>query len=316
VASPANFETASSFVVAPQPQMKFWQRATFRKKVVPWLFVLPILLINIAVVLGPAISAIYYSMTEWTGIGEAKWIGLENYRRLLFHDDAFRHAFRNNLLWLLMFLTVPIALALIAASLLSQIKRGAIVYRLGLFLPYVLPSVVVAAIWRSLLNPDRGITAKLSDWGVPGMDKAFLGNGSTVLPTIAFVDNWHFWGFLMVLFLASMQNIPPELYEAARLDGASKWQEFRDITIPGIRPTLVFMILMTSIWSFLTFDYIWVLTQGGPAGASEVLSVLVFKNAFMNLEAGYASAIGLSMSFFVGIVIAIFIFLRKRGWEI
>lgn len=316
MASPANFETASSFVVAPQPQMKFWQRATFRKKVVPWLFVLPILLINIAVVLGPAISAIYYSMTEWTGIGEAKWIGLENYRRLLFHDDAFRHAFRNNLLWLLMFLTVPIALALIAASLLSQIKRGAIVYRLGLFLPYVLPSVVVAAIWRSLLNPDRGITAKLSDWGVPGMDKAFLGNGSTVLPTIAFVDNWHFWGFLMVLFLASMQNIPPELYEAARLDGASKWQEFRDITIPGIRPTLVFMILMTSIWSFLTFDYIWVLTQGGPAGASEVLSVLVFKNAFMNLEAGYASAIGLSMSFFVGIVIAIFIFLRKRGWEI
>ncbi|MGI8484520.1 MAG: carbohydrate ABC transporter permease [Thermomicrobiales bacterium] len=303
-------------IVVEQPQIRFWQSRTWRRKVVPWLFVLPILLINMAVVLGPAISALYYSMTEWTGISDPKWIGLDNYRRLLFHDPSFRHAFRNNLIWLVMFLTVPIALALIAASLLAPLKRGALIYRMGLFLPYVLPSVVVAAIWRSLLNPDRGIPKVLTDWGVPGFDKALLGNANTVLPSIAFVDNWHFWGFLMVLFLASMQNIPADLYEAARLDGASKWQEFRDITIPGIRPTLVFVILMTSIWSFLTFDYIWVLTQGGPAGASEVLSVLVFKNAFMNLEAGYASAIGLSMSLFVGIVIGIFILLRKRGWDI
>ncbi|MGN6032915.1 MAG: carbohydrate ABC transporter permease, partial [Thermomicrobiales bacterium] len=298
-----------------EPALRFWERATWRRKIVPWLFVLPILLINIGVVLGPALSAIYYSMTEWTGIGPATFTGLDNYRRLL-NDPSFGHAFRNNIIWLLMFLTVPIALALIAASLLSQLGRGSLFYRMTLFLPYVLPSVVVAAIWRSLLNPDRGIPATLTDWGIPGFDRALLGDKGTVLPTIAFVDNWHFWGFLMVLFLASMQNIGPELYEAARLDGASRWQEFRDITIPGIRPTLVFMILMTSIWSFLTFDYIWVLTQGGPAGASEVLAVLVFKNAFMNLEAGYASAIGLSMSFFVGIVIAIFIVLRKRGWEI
>jgi len=309
LATPRTFEVS-------EPNLRLWQRPVWRRRIVPWLFVLPILLINISVVLGPALAAIYYSMTEWTGIGKAEWVGLANYRQLLFDDSSFWHAFRNNLIWLVMFLTVPIALALIAASLLAPLRRGALIYRMGLFLPYVLPSVVVAAIWRSLLHPDRGIPAVLTDWGVPGFDKALLGDKTTVLPTIAFVDNWHFWGFLMVLFLASMQNIGPELYEAARLDGASKWQEFRDITIPGIRPTLVFMILMTSIWSFLTFDYIWVLTQGGPAGASEVLSVLVFKHAFMNLQAGYASAIGLSMSFFVGIVIAIFIVLRRRGWEI
>ena len=120
----------------------------------------------------------------------------------------------------------------------------------------------------------------------------------------------------MVLLLAAMQNISSDLYEAARLDGANRWQEFRDVTIPGIRPTLVFMILMTAIWSFLTFDYIWILTQGGPAGASEVLATLVVKNAMMNFDAGYASAIGLTMSIFVGCVISIFIVLRKRGWEI
>ena len=307
---------AASTSTIREAQLRFWQRATWRRKIVPWLFVLPILLINIGVVLGPAISAIYYSMTEWTGIGEAKWVGLDNFKRLLFHDPSFRHAFRNNVIWLVMFLTVPIAISLVAASLLAPLKRGALVFRMGLFLPYVLPSVVVAAIWRSLLHPDRGIPAVLTNMGIPGFDRALLGDSTTVLPAIAFVDNWHFWGFLMVLFLAAMQNIPADLYEAARLDGASKWQEFRDITIPGIRPTLVFMLLMTSIWSFLTFDYIWVLTQGGPAGASEVLSVLVFKDAFMNLEAGYASAIGLSMSFFVGIIIGIFLILRKRGWDI
>jgi raffinose/stachyose/melibiose transport system permease protein len=166
------------------------------------------------------------------------------------------------------------------------------------------------------MSPDRGIGAKLADFGIEGYDRAFLGDPKTVLPAIAFVDNWHWWGFLMVLFLAAMQNIPPDLYEAARLDGASRWDEFRDVTIPGIRPTLIFMLLMTSIWSFLTFDYIWILTQGGPAGSSEVLSVLVYKNAFQRFEAGYAAAIGLTMSLLVGAVISIFLVLRKRGWEV
>ena len=291
------------------------RRAYVRRKVVPWLFVLPILLINVAVVAGPAVSAVYYSMTDWNGIGEARWVGLENFQALLV-DSGFRHAFRNNVIWLAMFLTVPIAMALGAAGLLAPIRRGALLFRMALFIPYVLPSVVTAALWRGLLSPDQGIPAFLNDRGVPGFDKAFLGGSRTALPAIGFVDNWHWWGFLMVLFLASMQNIPPDLYESARLDGANRWQEFRDVTLPGIRPTLIFMILMTTIWSFLTFDYIWILTQGGPAGASEVLAVLVYKEAFSNFNAGYASALGLTMSVFVGCVIVIFQVLRRRGWEI
>lgn len=292
------------------------KRAFFRKKVLPWLFVAPIVVINVLVVLGPAVSAGYYSLTDWRGIGGANFIGLDNYRRLLLDDPSYKGAFTNNLIWLALFLTVPILMALVGASLLAPIRRGALFFRMALFIPYVLPSVIVASLWRSLLNPDRGIIGWLNDRGVPGMDLALLGRQDTVLPTIAFIDNWHWWGFLMVLFLAGMQNIPPDLYEAARLDGASRWDEFRDVTIPGIRPVLVFMVLMTGIWSFLTFDYIWILTQGGPAGASEVLSVLVYKNAFQGFQAGYASAIGLTMSFFVGIIISIFIVLRRRGWEI
>jgi raffinose/stachyose/melibiose transport system permease protein len=291
------------------------RNAFIRRKIVPWLFVLPILLINVVVVAGPALSSVYYSMTKWNGIGTPQWVGLQNFQTL-FVDPGFHHAFLNNVIWLAMFLTVPIAMGLIAASLLAPVRRGALFYRMLLFVPYVLPSVITAALWRGLLSPDRGIPALLTDVGIPGFDMAFLGDPDTVLPAIAFVDNWHWWGFLMVLFLASMQNIPPDLYESARLDGANRWEEFRDVTLPGIRPTVVFMILMTTIWSFLTFDYIWILTQGGPARASEVLSVLVFKEAFRNFNAGYAAAIGLTMSFFVGCVIAVFQILRRRGWEI
>lgn len=308
--------SVSSTHAQRRTQVTWRKRAFFRKKVLPWLFVAPILLINIGVVLGPAASAAYYSLTDWSGIGTANFVGLDNFRQLFLDDSSFKSAFVNNLFWLGLFLTVPIAMALLGASVLAPIRRGALFFRMTLFIPYVLPSVIVASLWRSLLDPDRGIVGWLNERGVPGTDIALLGRQETVLPTIAFIDNWHWWGFLMVLFLAGMQNIPPDLYEAARLDGANRWQEFRDVTIPGIRPVLVFMVLMTGIWSFLTFDYIWILTQGGPAGSSEVLSILVYKNAFQLFQAGYASAIGLTMSFFVGIIISIFIILRRRGWEI
>lgn len=300
----------------PDTRVSWRKRAFFRKKILPWLFVTPILFLHIVVIVGPAVSAAYYSLTDWSGIGDATFIGLDNFRRIVFEDSSYKSAFVNNLIWLGLFLTVPISIALLGASFLAPLRRGALFFRMTLFIPYVLPSVIVANLWRTLLDPDRGIVGWLNERGVPGTNIALLGRENTALPTIAFIDNWHWWGFLMVLFLAGMQNIPRDLYEAARLDGANRWQEFRDVTIPGIRPVLVFMILMTAIWSFLTFDYIWILTQGGPAGASEVLSVLVYKNAFRTFQAGYASAIGLTMSFFVAIIICIFIVLRRRGWEI
>ncbi len=287
----------------------------FRKNIIPWLFVLPILIINIVVIIGPSLSALYYSMTEWSGVGAATFIGLGNFLNI-FTDPNYGNAFSHNLIWLAFFLTIPIFLALMVSSMLAPVKKGGMFLRAAFFIPYILPSVISASIWRNLLSPTQGIGAELTKFGVRGLDIAYLGNTSTALLAVAFVDFWHWWGFLMVLFLTAMQSVPAELYDAARIDGANRWQEFKNVTIPGIRPTLVFMLLMTGIWSFLAFDYIWVLTQGGPAGASDLLSVLVFKNAFMRFQAGYASAIGLTMSFFAGVIITIFIFLRKRGWEI
>jgi len=310
-------ETINTATTAVEQELRRRRRMRlFRKKLIPWLFVLPIFLINVAVIIGPSIGAFYYSLTEWSGIGEARFVGLANFRHLIFESLRYRVAFSNNLLWLAFFLTVPFTLALLAASLLAPVRRGGMFLRAAFFIPYIFPSVVVASIWRNLLSPTRGVGAALAEFGIPGLNRAWLGNPDTALLTVAFVDNWRFWGFLMVLFLAAMQNISPELYEAARLDGANRWQEFFHITLPGIRPTLAFMVLMVTIWSFLVFDYVWILTQGGPAGASEVLGTLVFKYAFLRFEAGYAAAIGLTMSFFAGIVIAIYILLRRRGWEI
>ena len=288
------------------------RRRFLQKNLVPWLFIAPILLLHLVVVIGPSLGAFYYSLTEWSGIGAAEYIGFENFRELIFEDKNYRSALRHNASWLGFFLTVPFLMALVSAALLSQIKRASMVFRTILFIPYILPSVIIVSIWRNLLSPRRGIGVQLAEMGIPGLDRAFLGETSTALLTIAFIDNWHFWGFLMVLFLASMQNIPPSLYDAAKIDGANRRQEFWHITVPGILPTLAFMLLMTGIWSFLVFDYVWLLTQGGPAGSSEVMATYLYKQAFNRFEAGYASAIGLSMSLFAGVIISIFVFLRRR----
>jgi len=298
-------------ISAARPKRRVW-----RKKILPWLFIAPILLLHLTVVMGPSLAALYYSLTDWSGIGPATYIGLENFRTLIFDDMAYRSALGNNLTWLALFMTIPFVLALATAYLLAQVVRGSMFFRTMLFLPYILPSVISAAIWRNLLSPRVGVGAQLELLGITGLDFAWLGNPKTALFSIAFVDNWHFWGFLMVLFLAAMQNISPDLYDAAKIDGANRWREFVHITIPGIRPTLVFMLMMVGIWSFLSFEYIWILTQGGPAGSSEVLAVLVYKQAFNRFEAGYAAAIGLSMSFFAGLVIGLFVLLRRMGWEI
>ncbi|MCR4406351.1 MAG: sugar ABC transporter permease [Anaerolineae bacterium] len=292
---------------SPQPRR--------RNRLVPWLFMAPILTLNVVVILGPSLASIYYAFTDWTGMGQARLVGLANFARMV-SDPVYRLALMNNLRWTAIFLTVPVFMGLLGAMLLAPIKRGQIFFRTAYFVPYVIASVVNAQIWRCILHPLKGIGPWLAQHGIPWLNVAWFGRESTALYAIAFVDNWHWWGFLVVVYLAAMQAVDPQLYEAARLEGANRWQEFRYVTLPGIRPTLIFTLLMTVIWSFLVFDYIYVLTEGGPAHASEVLATEVFNAAFGRFEAGYAAAVGLSMSLFCGLGIAIFVTLRRRGWEI
>jgi len=298
-------------------RVNWYARPFFRKKLLPWLFVLPIGFLYSAVVIVPALTGISYALTDWSGMGSAQYIGLENFRTLFFEDDNFVLAFQNNLWWMLIFLTVPFTMALVVSFLLSRIKRGAMLIRTALFVPYVLPSVVVVSIWQNLMSPRKGLGLQISrTFGIDTFNRAYLGNPDTALFAIAFIDNWHFWVFLVVIFLTAMQSISPDLYDAAKIDGASQFHEFIYVTVPSVLPTLVFMLMMVAIWSFLVFDYIYLTTQGGPAGATEVLGTFLYKEAFRRFEAGYASAVGITMSFFAMLIMGFVIFLRRRGVEI
>ena len=302
---------------ARRREARRWTRG-FRKKIFPWLFIAPISLVHLGMVIIPSLFGLYYSLTDWSGIGPAEFVGLDNFRVLFLEDLHFRKAFSHNLMWLCFFLTIPFIMSLTGAAFVAQIRRGAMFFRTLIFLPYVLPSVVVAFIWRVMMSPRVGLGPQFARWGlnIPAFSHAFLGDPDTALWAIAFVANWPWWGFLMTLFLAAMQAIPPELYDAAKIDGANRFQEFFNITIPGIRPTLVFMYLMTTIWSFTSFAYVWVLTQGGPGDSTELLATYLYKQAFRNFEVGYGAAIGLSVSALASIVVVLFTLVRRRGWEV
>jgi raffinose/stachyose/melibiose transport system permease protein len=287
-----------------------------RRRLTAWLFMVPLLVVNVLVILGPSVATFYFSFTEWSGIGPAEFVGLENYRDLL-ADGAFWQAMWHNVVWTILFLTVPVAMGLLGAFLLSQIKRFQLFFRIVYFIPYVVASVVNAAIWQNILDPERGIGSALASVGIPFLDGvSFFGNTHLALPSVAFVNIWVWWGFILLLFLTALQSVDQELYDAAKIDGANRWQQFLNVTLPGIRPTFVFVVLLTIINSLLVFDYVFIITRGGPAGASEVVGTLMWKEAFERFEAGYASAMGLGLSFIAGVIVLIFILLRRRGWEV
>ncbi len=293
------------------------RRRSRRKKyqLLAWVFMLPFFLVNVLVVLGPSLSTFYYSFTDWSGVGAAHFIGLANFQRL-FQDTDFHLAVLYNLIWVAMFLTVPIALGLLGSFLLSQIKRFQLLFRAIYFIPYILASVVNAAIWQQLLDPQQGLASVLDRFNVHILDNVyFLGDKNLALASVAFVDNWHFWGFLVVIFLAAMQSIDTELYNAAMVDGAGRWRQFYHITLPGIRSVLGLALLLVTVWSLLVFEYPFIMTQGGPAGATQVMTLLLYKDAFALNEPGYAAAMGLCVSLLATIVALIFVFLRRKGWE-
>ncbi len=274
-----------------------------------WSFMIPLVVVNVVVIVGPSVATLYYSLTNWSGLGPATFVGLANYRRAL-GDGEFRQALVHNVEWLGLFLVVPGCLGLLGSYLLSQIRRFQILFRTIFFIPYVVASVVNAAVWQNLLSPTIGVGPHL------GVRTAFFGNTATSLLSVNFVVDWHWWGFLAVIFLAAMQSVDPELYDAAKVDGAGRWRQYWHVTLPGIRPTLVFLALMTVIWSLKVFDYVFIITKGGPAGSSEVVSTLMYRDAFNSYEAGYAASLGLSMAFATAVVLACYQILRRwRGWE-
>ena len=261
-----------------------------RRAWVAYALLLPGLLIHLAVVGIPSLLTLALSTFDWNITGPMRFVGLENFRELFGEDTVFRVAFINNLRWLFFFITIPMVMGLGCAILLSSIHRGQIAYRTALFLPYILSSVIVARLFQSLYHPFYGLNQILESAGMEWAIRTWLGDPATALYAVANASNWHWWPFPMIVFLGALQQIDRALYEAASIEGASGWQSFRYVTLPLLRPTLVFLVLMTLIWAFGTFDYIYTMTKGGPANSSQVMATWIYTQAVDYRRAGSASA--------------------------
>jgi raffinose/stachyose/melibiose transport system permease protein len=259
-------------------------------------FLIPALVINVAIILIPALLTIAMAFFEWDGLSTPAWVGLDNFRAI-FSDPVFFSALLNNIKWTLIFLIVPMAMGLLAASLLLFVRRGRMFFQAVYFLPVIIATVVVARVWQGMIyNPESGLIGWLKIYGVTLSDP--LANPPTALYAAATVDLWHWWGFLAVIFFAALRQVDTAQIESALLDGANFLQLMRYVLIPAIQPTITMMMIMTVIWSFLAFDFVYVLTQGGPAYASEMLSTLSYRYAFYNYTMGPAAAVALVISFF------------------
>lgn len=278
-------------------------------KLTPYLFLMGAFLIHFLLVALPSLSTLIMSLFDWNGLGGAEFIGLKNFREIFTVDSVVKTAVINNLKWTLIFITVPIVLGFVAAVVISRIQRLQMLFRTTYFIPYVLSAAVISKIWSAYYNPYYGFNKLFETLGWAKLSEVlWLGDPKIALYAVAFVDVWHWWGFIMVMFLSALQQVEPALYESARVDGANTWQEIIHVTIPCIRRTIAFLLIMTVMWSFLTFDYVYVMTNGGPNNSTEILATWIYKNAFQKYRVGYASALCVVQC---GICFIFYMFQRK-----
>jgi len=266
-------------------------------------YLIPTLAINLLIILIPAILTIALAFFKWDGISQPVFVGFDNFLALT-GDRVFWRALTNNIIWTAIFLTIPIGFALLVASMLLLISKGRILLQVIFFLPIVIATVITARVWQGMIfNPISGIYGWLEQFGIQLTNP--LSQTSTSLYGVAAVDLWHWWGFLAVIFFAALRQVPAEQIEAARLEGATFFQMLRYVLLPGIKSTIMLMMIMTVIWSFLVFDFVFILTRGGPAFSSEVLSTMAYRLAFYDLNVGKAAATALVISLF-GLVATVF----------
>ncbi len=255
------------------------------------LFLPPALFLFTLFVALPIGEAAWYSIYNWNGYGSpTQVVGWRNYE-LLFANNAFRIALTNNLLIILVSLAVQLPLAMGMALLLSERIPGTAIFRLIFFLPYILAEVAAGLIWRFVYDGDYGLFAKLAELlGLPA--PYVLADPDTAMYAILAVSVWKYFGFHMRLYIAGLQQIDPNLYEAARIDGAGGWQVFRRITLPLLGPTVRLSVFFAILGSFQLFDLIMPLTKGGPSDSTQTMVTYLYTYGMARMRIGFGSAIG------------------------
>lgn len=279
-------------------------RKSHRDYLLVWLMLLPALVIFMLFRIIPLLWNGVLSFQFWSPTKPAKFAGLYHYEEMFLYDDVFRETLVNTFKYML---TAPIAivLALLLALLVDSRIRGRGIYRTIIFLSYPLMVVAVGIIWRWLFDQRVGlINYGLRSFGLIDEPIAFLESFATALPSVIVAAIWQIVGFFMIILLTGLQSIPQNLYEAASIDGASRWSQFWRITLPLLRPSLFLCFVIGIIASFTSFDLIYVMTGGGPGHATDVLITYVYKTAFTLTQFDYAGALTIVMFLlFVGIAL-------------
>jgi multiple sugar transport system permease protein len=283
-----------------------WQRAG-----VIALFLLPSFVPLLAFTLGPMLASAGISLLHWDLLRPPRFLGLDNYATVL-GDPDFRAAVLHTVVFIVGYLPLVYVGGLGLALLLNQRLHGSSFFRSIYFLPVITSWVVVALVWRWLLNPASGIVnAALSLVGVAG--PGWWTDPGWAMPSIILASAWKDLGFVMVILLAGLQAIPADYYEAAEVDGAGPWQRFRHITLPLLSSSTFFVLVISLINSFQVFDQVWVMTDGGPAGASSVVVEQIVRHAFAYNQMGYAAA--MSWLLFAAILVVTLVQFRlQRRW--
>lgn len=267
-------------------------------------FLSPALALYVLLVLVPIFQGAFYSGFDWNGLEPLdQFVGLQNYRDAL-ADPVFLASLRHVSVILGLSLVVQLPFALGLAVLLNQRMRGRAVFRLLFFLPFVVSDVITAIVWRLLLQPAGLVDSSLEAAGLTGLVQQWLADPDVVLYTVFVVVTWKYFGFHMIIYLAGLQGIPPELEEAAALDGASRAQTFRYVTLPLLGPTIRISVFLSIIGSLQLFDLVWVMTGGGPVGASHTTATYMLDRGFERSQFGYGSAVAVIV-FLISFVIAV-----------
>lgn len=276
-------------------------KSALRNDNVGYLYIAPSLIMIIAFALIPICMAAYYSLTKYSVVQAPQWIGLQNYITA-FKDPMNKAALRNTIVYTIIVVPGTVICSMLVAALITSRKRTRFTgfVKSAMFIPVISSSVLIGTLWRVIYHNQFGLLNMIIGlFGIPAQN--WLGDSSTALACLAVVGVWKNVGYFLVIYIAAIMDIPRDLYEAASLDGASGVQKFLHITLPMLKPTTVFVMVMSTIWSFQAFELIFQMTGGGPGDSTMTLVYQIYKAAFRGYRMGYACA--LSMLLFAIILV-------------
>jgi len=277
-----------------------------------YLYILPAFIFYILFVLFPLGDTLITSFTQWNGISEKKWIGLENYSKNL-SNKKITSSIKHSFILIVFYSFLPIVIGLLIAGIMIRVKiHGMATYRAILFLPQILSMIVVGISWRWIYAPKGPLNSGLDFIGLENISRAWLGSFEFALPFVGLIGTWVMFGFTMILFIAGVQKIPTELYDAAKVDGAGAIAEFFNVTLPNLRGEIIVALIFTVTLALRNFDLIYITTGGGPGTSTMIPSMFIYKKAFQMNQVGSASSLGIMLTLLIFTLVSLILIIFRE----